>query len=631
MIDVKSIRFRNFLSYGDYWTKLDISNLGPVLVVGKNGAGKTTMVGAIIWCLFGRLTNIAKPGDKVINWDIGKNCAVEIETKDGYKIIRTRKHEKYDGKDELLIFDPSGDDVTNSTNTNAQIFLQKHFGLDYNVFVSSMYFGQFSKSFLEMPDGKRREVLEKILHINNIKHYDKTAKDKHDRLEIEQGKLLAVLSTLDRGKLEYERQIQSAEFKEIDYEKDREKDVQRLDAQIAQEESLKESQKIKQVSVISSLKDRLSESPVADLSEIEVLRLKWGKIEKIKNIISTKKSEKSELETDCRIIESNQNNRKSEIKEWENKRDSVCPKCLQDVESDHIGDHVKDLELIITTDSDRLNNHVKMKISKLDALIGSSNLSLKKLTPDKTIKELELEHRAINKARDQIQSEVDRESKELKQIEGRSEDTIKRISNQIHDVTNRQNPYGEMIFIQKEKLEQVVLEIVESKKKVSQYDTLLKHWLYIYQAYHDKKKIRAFILSGLIPLLNKQIEFYFDVMDIELDLEFNAYLQPKMSKWGYELSSGGQKRRIDLAIMLSIYDLHTSIYGTQCNIMVFDEVDGKLDEEGVEGFASLINEDIMNKQDKPDAIIIISHKKDIVESFPDKIEVKMKNGLSYIE
>ena len=136
-LDIEYIELRNFLSYGDYVTRLDVANLGPVLILGdveaadegsgSNGAGKSSLLTAFIWCLFGRTIANPNPGDNVVNWYTKRNCYVKIKTADGYEIIRTRN---FDGHSELILR-KDGDDETQSTNTNAQKRLQEMFGLDY--------------------------------------------------------------------------------------------------------------------------------------------------------------------------------------------------------------------------------------------------------------------------------------------------------------------------------------------------------------------------------------------------------------------------------------------------------------------------------------------------------------------
>ena len=115
MLELKSVKFQNFRSFGDYPTTIQLDALGPCLISGhkngdadysegnnkdSNGSGKTTCVEAIAWCLFGRTSRRAQPGDKIINWFTGKDCIVELTFKNGDILRRTRN---LDGHSDLLL------------------------------------------------------------------------------------------------------------------------------------------------------------------------------------------------------------------------------------------------------------------------------------------------------------------------------------------------------------------------------------------------------------------------------------------------------------------------------------------------------------------------------------------------
>ena len=93
--------------------------------------------------------------------------------------------------------------------------------------------------------------------------------------------------------------------------------------------------------------------------------------------------------------------------------------------------------------------------------------------------------------------------------------------------------------------------------------------------------------------------------------------------------SGGERKRIDLALMFAIHDLHVNIYGRQCNIQVFDEVDGRLDEDGVYKFMEVLNANFVDPE-RPSPILVISHKNEMRDAFPQHISVMKKDGFSTI-
>jgi exonuclease SbcC len=124
-----------------------------------------------------------------------------------------------------------------------------------------------------------------------------------------------------------------------------------------------------------------------------------------------------------------------------------------------------------------------------------------------------------------------------------------------------------------------------------------------------------------------------DAFGCEYDLEFNSFLQTKSDQWPYEFWSGGEKTRINLAIQFAIFNLHQSIYESQCNVLVFDEVDGKLDTDGINGFVNLLYKDFIDSSNegKPDTILVISHKNEMRDMFPTKMLVVKDGRVSRIE
>lgn len=202
MLEIKNIEWRNFMSYGNYDTTINIDDLGQCLITGEvsgndksvyddnnvikksNGAGKSTIPNVILWTLFGRTMHSANPGDKVINWFTGEDCRCKITFKNDDYIIRTRKS---DGKNEL-VFVKDGDETnmvseTLSTLKNQQRLINQVFGLDWELLCGSMFFNQYSKPWMEMADGTRKKAIERALHVDRFEYRAKVAKNKKDYLD----------------------------------------------------------------------------------------------------------------------------------------------------------------------------------------------------------------------------------------------------------------------------------------------------------------------------------------------------------------------------------------------------------------------------------------------------------------
>lgn len=240
---------------------------------------------------------------------------------------------------------------------------------------------------------------------------------------------------------------------------------------------------------------------------------------------------------------------------------------------------------------------------------------------------------AKKKEYDSTVREIEAYESSIKQTEQAREQRKEDIRDAIKDTLEKPNPYSKIIEDQNKELTESKKKKETSQAKVAKFDTLLEHLTYIKQSYSDRRKIKAYLLQRLIPYFNERIRYYLKSFGCGFDLEFNAFLQSKTGKWPYELWSGGERRRIDLAIMFAQHDLHISIYEQQCNILVFDEVDSRLDADGVRAFVELLYKEFVDQTDKtkPNSILVISHKDEMRDAFPAKIMVRKENGFSRIE
>jgi DNA repair exonuclease SbcCD ATPase subunit len=629
---VKSLRFRNFLSYGDYVTQIEeLDELGPALIIGEiaddadeeqrtrsNGAGKSNVVEAIIWCLFGRTNFKDRPADRVINWYTGQDCYVEIELCDGTTIRRTRN---MGGKhSDLLVRRPDGKDISSGTNPKAQEQLQKDYDLDFDIFTSSVFFGQFGKPFLELSDPKRRKALENLLHLSHIGVRAEVAKGKYGATETEQDKLRTKIGSLETESDRTTKQIERNRDSESNFEVKREERVRKVKAEIdsIEERYAKRAQRISEK--ITEIDQEIAEIPDIDVA---ALKKRWDMIAKVKAALDEKKQAKRKKEVAERVAETDIVRIGKEIKKWEDKAGEICPECKQEVMRSHVM-NMTDPQATELEAAQQKFAETKSAIKKLDALIEGAEKKIEEATPDQTVKDAQ---RVMDgkKRLAKEKKELEQESGKLigerdKQIEAKKKD--------VEEVRNEQNPYGAIIQGLQDDLKKIASEVEGFRKQISQIDTLLKHMQYVRSAYHDKKKIKAFLLSDRIPFLNERIAYYFDAFGLDFELEFDSYLQKKLSNWDYEFKSGGERKRIDLSVMFALHDLHEAIYGSQCNLLVFDEVDGRLDESGVYSFLNVLFSNFVKEQ-RP--ILVVSHKDEMRDAFPTKICVSKRGRFSYIE
>lgn len=698
-LQISELELKNFLSYGSEVVKLQIDNLGPVLILGdlteedgrSNGAGKSTLVTAIVWCLFGRTINNPSPGDKIINWDNGKDCYVKLLTADGWLISRTRN---VDGHSELLVF-KDNIDCTKSTNQNAQAFVDELFGLDYEIFVSSVFCGQFGKSFLEMTSVKRKEAIERVLGLDRINVYSEKLKEICQSVETEQ-KILR--GTIETKQAEIERQNSQIEvnFKnslefDSNLQTKTKKLQQTLDEIIVVKSAItlpdlnklaeawaKYDKSLSQISefdnkianletqiaaftkVISNLSKK-SKGVKLDVPSLDDVKLACEEFAKSEKIRSDNLNRISDCNSQIKSASLEVEKLKSQISKLLKLGGTTCDNCQQEVVLSHTDDLVSQLR---ETEKQKLQEIEKHKTT-IAQLKATQYLS----KPTYTLTEAELRwkhNERIDAEMQAVQLEIaDNETEmlaahtTLSKVEGlkrqaqaivtkkkptqslqqarlidaeyqRLEINYSNLLDKLSEVKNEVNPYTKIIANMTSNVADLQKDVANDESIIAQLDRNFQHHKYLYRAYSDRKMIKGWLLAELIPYFNSRISYYLTSFGLELHIAFDSTLSDSTDKWDYDFCSGGERKRIDLAIMFALYDLYVSIYGQQCNIMVLDEVDSRLDQQGVLSFTEIVH-DIAKGGFGPSTIFVISHKSELKDLFATQLIIKKEGGCSKVE
>lgn len=709
-LDIEYIELRNFLSYGDYVTRLEVANLGPVLILGEidsedntkssNGAGKSSLLAAFIWCLFGRIIVNPNPGDRVVNWFNGKNCYVKIKTANDLEIIRTRA---CDGQSELILRQ-NGDDKTKSTNQNAQKKISELFGLNYDIFTSSVFCGQFGKSFLEMSPIKRKETIEKLLGLDRLNQYADIAKNKYQQVEHDQETTRSKIGLLRADVERQQNHLTENKQKQDFFENERSDRLKRIQDKIQEvknqktEIDLPDMTSLKRkwdlANTISTklekYRSRINQNQLKicsldelleqfkhslknyqnwnysslDLNELkkqhELFEQASIKLKELSDLFSEARSEIKHFDKEKKLLE-------TKLDDWDIKSNTNCNSCGQLISGEHAYHQMSCLKSEISQLEQRRHKAV-LKSEKLEEAIQIIE-TVKR--PDTSLAEAE----RINQVSSRISKEVKSLNNSISKTDGERQNLVEENKNldtiikstldkfenlkpkitidqahqlqsslnilkereenlfaQYQSITQEGNPYVKIIADLTEVIKKLEDELNEHDIELKNLDVLFSHYKYIYRSYNDRRKIKSWLLSELIPFLNDRVHYYLDMLGVDIEVKFSSTLNAETDKWDYEFCSGGERKRIDLAIMFGLYDLYVSIYGQQCNIMVLDEVDSRLDNHGIEAFAEIVN-DICTNNDRPrpSTIFVISHKQELISMFPSQVLIKKKGTFSYID
>lgn len=626
-MNICSVYIRNFKSYGDDGVDVNLKDLGPVLITGSNGAGKSSIVESIIWCLFGKLPRKKPPGDRIINWDSGKNCKVTVRLDEGYEVSRTRK---FDGHSDLLI-SKDGIIVENgdSTNANAQKTLESLFKIDFNTFISTVFFAQSAGCFLELTDNSQKQVIKRLFGLGKLQFYADVSKRRLDESESSLKELRHSLKELSNKLNDSQINKSSAERSNNDFEVERQSlisnsqatidDLRKSQQEVIDINQLKESWQT--IEVAKQKSDRLQKTidnanDYVDKIDVEIRDIQLRKSDLI--------SAKQKHETVIQML-------KDQLAEWESKKDSVCPMCETPLTGQYIDDKILEKKNEHAEELSRLTSEIEVTNSRIRELDESSqDLTRKKtLILNKSAK-ICSKKKQLDESVDKITNDkmTIKEAKTHNNYVNNVNDRITDQENRICELKSQKNPYIDSVCKLEQEINDLTNSIQETEEQICVEEKKSSHLQFIYKAYSDKRNIRSFIISAHLPLLNSRLSYYMNEMDIGRDMQFDHLLNMKSDKWDYDMHSGGEQKRIDLALMCALHDTSQSIHGSQTNILVLDEIDKELDDKGVDAYVRLIMDDLSRRVS---TVLVISHKDEISHAFPSQIKVNNKNGNTVLD
>lgn len=566
MILFKKLRWKNFLSTGNNFTELDFLKNNTTLVVGQNGAGKSTMLDALSFALFGKgHRNIAKP--QLVNSVNRKACVVEVEFElsgNEWKVVRGIKPNVFEiWKGDTMI------NQSSHAKEYQKILEQNIIKLNHKSFHQIVVLGSSSFiPFMQLPAGHRREVIEDLLDINIFSKMNTLLKEKVTSLR-EQIKDNTYQLDLVQNKIE----TQKSYIKDVKAIND-----DRI-TQIKDEISSLENEIETLTSENVTLGEYIEEHQESVLATLERLR----KAE------SAGKEKKHELQAEVKSIV-------AETKFFE--KNTTCPTCSQD-----ISDDLRSQKRKTAAEKAKTINEDLEVLSKGSAALESD----------------------INNA---IEAQETIKNKQHQLLTNNT--TIQRLQGQANtkknDLTSLQAGHGDYQEAE-EKLRSYVStknELTESRLALSDqraYNEVISEML-------KDTGIKTKIVKQYIPVINQFVNQYLQVLDFyvsfNLDESFNETIKSRhRDDFTYDSFSEGEKQRIDLALLFTWRMIAKKKNSVATNLLILDETfDSSLDHDGVENLMK-----ILYTLDSNTNVFVISHKGDLLDGkFENKIEfVKEKN------
>ena len=549
MIYFKKLRWRNFLSTGNQFLEVDLAKSPSTLIIGTNGAGKSTMLDALCFALFNRAFRDIKK-EQLVNTINLNDCEVECEFETAnkkYRIIRGIKPNKFEiyCNDVMLNQDASNVDYQNTLEQNI-------LKCNYRAFCQVVILGSTSyEPFMHLRARYRREVVEEILDIRVFSHMDLLLRQKQGELN------KSVIDVKHRYDLMTEKyELQKKHFDEI---KNRDTtDIENRKQQLKENEqsNYEYNQKLQ----------LLNEKIISTKAEV------WG-AEKY----TRKSNELNKLESK---IETNLSSHKKTLSFFQN--NDNCPTCTQPIDEQF-----------------KLNkiNSEANKISELEQ--GLTQLIAEMSKTNEKINEYKVVEKKLNEL-DISVAKINTSISEINRHSNRLDNEIAKLEN---DDTNTNVVQKEL-----EKIQEDLKDVnVEKQKAVEE-----KKYIDIAREILNDTGVKANIIKKYLPIMNNLINKYLQSMDFfvnfHLDEEFNETIKSRFrDTFNYNSFSEGEKLRIDLALLFTWRTIAKMKNSTNTNLLILDEIfDSSLDGQGTDDFFKILKT-LTNEN-----TFIISHKGDIL-------------------
>ena len=564
MIEFQKIRWRNFLSTGDYFSEVQLNKSPSTLIVGNNGAGKSTILDALTFGLFGKaFRKINKP--QLVNSVNSKDCVIEIEFKIGNRDYLVRRGIK-PAIFEIYINNKMLDQ--DSKIRDSQLHLEEAIlKLNYKSFTQTVILGSATfVPFMQLTANDRRDIIEDILDIKIFSSMN----------DILKGRASLLKDSLFENEKERELQDYKIELQDRNIE----------DAKNTKKKSIKifkdkiKEKKTEQKVFRASNKNLLVEVDTA-LSEI---------VDESKTIASCRKFEKLENQ-----LSNNISKIKKEV-EWFETND-VCSTCKQAIGSDH--------KHSIVTEKDDKKSEIEKALVSISKEIVSVNTRISVIEDKKSqIVSLRNVIESNNNKDDFVQKNIEELESEIEAAESDS-GNVKGLEKQLKSL--RENL---------KELDETRRELTETKNYYALAGQFLKD-----------SGVKTSIVKYYLPIMNKLINRYLQEMDFYVHFTMDERFVENIKSRGregftYASFSEGEKMRVDLALLFTWREIARMKNSVNTNLLILDEVfDSSLDSTGTDEFLKLLNTLGGNN------VFVISHKGDILyDKFKDIVKFeKVKN------
>jgi len=569
MITFKTITWKNFLSTGNHPTTVSLDSDSTSLIIGTNGAGKSTILDALTFSLYGKSFRKINKG-QLINTTNEKNCFVEIEF-----VVNSIEWKVERGiKPNIFKIYRDGEELNqNSSAIDQQKWLEQNvLKMNYKSFTQIVILGSSSfVPFMQLPTNSRREVVEDLLDI----------------------KIFSSMNDIVKGRL----RLVKDEIKTLELKKDNLKDkvdmqknfIEQIENKSQEDIAIKEKNIgyiLNEENNLMNHGERLNEELLSLEKSLEKYSGATSKLREYGNIKGKLSQKISGIVKEHKFFTENR----------------VCPTCSQDIEETFRVNRISDSQ----SKAEELQKGYK---ELMDAI--------------KNEEERESQFQQISGDLSKLLNGITQNNTHINGCQKQ----IKRLEHEIQTITSQianRNTEHEKLEEFRNNLQDTFEIISEKKEKITYLD-------FTYNLLKDGG-VKTQIIKKYLPIINQQANKYLQMMDFyinfKLDEEFTETIEsPIHEDFTYQSFSEGEKMRIDLALLFTWREIARMKNSVNTNLLIMDEVfDSSLDGFGTEEFLKIIRFVIKDAN-----IFVISHKEGLEDKFDNVIKFEKQGNFSRIE
>ena len=567
MIFFKKLRWKNLLSTGNIFTEIDLAKSNNTLIVGENGAGKSTILDALSFALFGKpFRKINKP--QLLNTITKKDLVVEIEfsiTNNEYKIVRGVKPNIFEVYQNGVLLNQSAE-----MKDYQEILEKQILKLNMKSFCQVVVLGSATfQPFMQLPGGQRREIIEDLIDLQIFTTMNSLLKDKTQTNN-------EVLTDINSDQ-------------KVIMEK-----IKIIKQHLSEKQNNNEKLVAEKVSVIddtNSKIEKLNQQYWVCDSDVQCMKESMSEEKSIAKHLQKVNEFKHKIEASVAIL-------RKDIKFFDNHKD--CPTCKQNIDEKFRTNIISEKNIELDSSSSKLDLLAK-EYDKANAKINElieiqANINTKQMEQFKIKNNID----SLIKYRDQLEKEIN----QINQVyEADEDDKMTELETELNSVAARYN------------------DAMDQKQIYAAAAMLLKDG-------GIKARIIKQYVPVINKLINKYLSVMDFFVQFELNEEFNETIKSRFrDEFSYASFSEGEKMRINLAVLFTWRAVAKLRNSVSTNLLIMDEVfDSSLDSNGTEEFMKVLNNLTLDTN-----TFIISHKTDqLYDKFTNVIKFEKHKNFSKV-